>query len=162
MKLYEISDDISELKRLEEQDEIDEQTLNDTLESLQLSFNDKAEAITKVLKNISAPIQAIDEEIKRLQARKKIIENNVERLKDYLKINMQIAKIDVIKTDLITIRLQNAPPSVEIEDASSIPEDYKKVKIISEIDKKKIIKDLKAGKEVSGVKLKQKKYVRFY
>ena len=161
-KLYEITDNIRELKQLQEQEEIDEQVLNDTMEGLQLAFEDKAEAITKILKNISMPITAIDEEIKRLQNRKKTIQNNVERLKTYLKNNMEAAKIDSIKTDLITIRLQNSPPSVDILSPSDVPDEYKKTKIIQEIDKKKLISELKKGKFISGAKLKQNKHIRFY
>ena len=159
-KLYEITEDIQELKQLQEQDEIDEQTLNDTMESLQLVFEDKAEAITKILKNISVPISASDEEIKRLQNSKKTIQNNIERLKYYLKNNMEAAKIEVIKTGLITIRLQNSLPSNESFNPDDIPEDYKKKKIVQEIDKIKLNSELKKGRIINGAKLKRNKNIR--
>jgi len=58
------------------------------------------------------------------------------------------------------IAISESAGSVDIWDVNKIPEEYFRKKIIVEPDKKKILEDLRAGKEISGARLEKKPYVR--
>lgn len=159
--LYNLTGDFLQLQeRLDDPDE-DIQAIEDTLEAIEGNIVVKASNIVQVLKNLSSPIQAIDAEINRLKAKKTAIQAKTDRLKDYIKTNMEAMQLDKIETDLIKIRLQNSPPSCErtahLED---IPEEYTTTEIVVTVNKKKAIADLKAGKEIPGLELRQGKHLR--
>lgn len=136
--------------------------LQDTLESIEGAVEQKAANIVYVIKNLSVPITAIDEEIKRLRGRKEVIQHGVDRLKDYIKTNMEAMNLDKIETDLIKIRLQNSPPSCEVTNQDFIPREYTTSEVVIHLDKKKAIADMKAGKQVAGLELRQGKHIRIY
>ena len=58
------------------------------------------------------------------------------------------------------IKVSESSGSVEIINEKLISGEYYKEKITTVLDKKKILADLKAGKEVLGARLKKKQYVR--
>lgn len=108
MTLYEISANMLMVSALMDQAETDEdiQVALDTMEALEGDLIFKAEDIIKVCKNIEADIQAIDEETKRLQDMKTSRKNKVDRLKKYLKENMESVGLQKIDTPLFKIAIQ--------------------------------------------------------
>ncbi len=162
--LYDLTGQFLELQEmLGDEGEPDAVCLQDTLEAIEGAIDKKAESIVYVMKNLSAPITAIDDEIRRLKAKKEVIQNGVNRLKDYIQRNMEEMRVDKIETDLIKIRLQNSPPSCVITAAAVfVPEEYKITEIVVTVDKKKAIADMKAGKEIAFMELKQGKHLRIY
>ena len=149
MKLYEIS---SEIKQLEDLG-LDNELIADTMESLEMSFNDKANNIAMLNANFEGDITAIDEQIKRLQGIKKTVVNRQEQLKEYLRFNMSESGISSIKCPLFSITLRKASKVVQIDDADLIPDDYVKVVTTVTPDKASIAKALKDGIEVAGASL---------
>jgi len=164
--LYELSTTYSELQQQLEDSLIVEniEYITDTLEGIDGSIQKKCENIVYVMKNIEVPIVAIDAEIERLKKKKEAIKNNMQRLKDYIKQGMEIAKIDEIKTDLITIRLQNSPFKVDCGSNlfANVPEEYFTTEFIRKFNNKKAIGDLKTGKQIAHLKLTQGKHIRIY
>ena len=88
-----------------------------------------------------------------MQARKRAIENRKESLRDYLYHNMQTARIDKIECPFLTITLQKARPMVVVHDETMIPDEYVQTTTVKRPKKDRILKALKAGKDVPGCAL---------
>lgn len=153
MKFYELTKAYLQVMDLSE--EMDQQTLSDTLESIEEQFETKAENIVKLTKLNQAEIDAIKLEVDRLNARKKALENQNTNLENYLYHHMTTAKINKVKSTLFTISIAKKPPSVGVVDESKIPAFYFKQKVEHVLDKKDLLKDLKEGQEIEGVQLVQ-------
>lgn len=151
MKLYEITPQLVELSNMDASDE----AVRDTLEAVQMEFNDKAVAIVKVAESLDADTSAIDAEIERLKARKQVIVNRKQQLRDYLLYNMEAAGIKKIDSPLFTVTLRQGVESVEIIDQSQIPNEYVTVEVVEKPDKAAIKAAIKSGKEVTGAILKR-------
>ena len=151
MKLYEITPQLVELSNMDASDE----AVRDTLEAVQMEFNDKAVAIVKVAESLDADTSAIDAEIERLKARKQVIVNRKQQLRDYLLYNMEAAGIKKIDCPLFTVTLRQGMESVEIIDQSQIPNEYVTVEVVEKPDKAAIKAAIKSGKEVTGAILKR-------
>lgn len=115
MKLYEIANDYIALMEAIENGEIPEETLADTLESIESGIEEKADNIACILKNLSAEIAAIKAEESNLAERRKQREKTHERLKEYLSSTLQRIGKTKIETarNKITFRKSEA---VEIDE----------------------------------------------
>lgn len=157
MKLYELTDsfkNISEL--LENPDFAENQDIIKALESIQCEFNKKAENIVYVIKNTESDIEAIDNEIKRLQEMKTSRKNNNERLKAYLKFNMEATGNNKIRCPYFTIAYRETKESaVELDEKlfldNNCDESLLNIKITP--NKTEIKARLKAGEHIEGAKL---------
>ena len=156
MKLYELAASYNRL--LEMAEEMDPEALADTLESLEDSIEQKAENTAKVIKSIEADVSAIDEEIKRLQGMKSARKNNIDRLKVYLKDQLELVGMDKVKGKLFTVSVQNNPAKLVVKDVSKL-KGYL-VEQEPKVDSTRLKKDLKAGLEVEGAKLVQERSLR--
>lgn len=152
--LYELTGEMIELNKImDESDEMAE-AVTDTLEAINMEFDEKGVNIVKLITNLdSTMIAPIDEQIKRLQDRKKTIVNKQNSLREYLRTNMIASGITKIDCPLFSITLRKAAKKVEITDESKIPDDYVNVKTVITPDKRKILADLKEGVEIEGATL---------
>lgn len=149
--LYELTGTFNQVaERLEEEDP----AVLDTLESLDMAIEDKADGYAKMIRNEESRSDALNEEIKRLKQRKQAIDNNVKRMKESLQNCMLDIGKTKFKTDLFSFGIQKNPARVEITDEELIPDEYKKYKV--EYDKKAI----KEAKEVPGAEIKQSESLR--
>lgn len=153
MKLYDISKDYIGLL----ESDIPEDQLTDCLESITDAIEDKASNIVAVVTTLDSDTTAIDNQIKRLQERKKAIVNNKERLKEYLRYNMEQTGITKIKHPLFNISLGKPTATAEIINTDELPDDYLSVKTEIKPDKRKILSDLKQGVDIKGAKLSEGK-----
>ncbi|MDE3023729.1 MAG: siphovirus Gp157 family protein [Pseudomonadota bacterium] len=135
--LYEISTNfLDAMNFLSDPDnEIDNQTIADTMESLTGEFTDKALNVARYIASIEAEAQAIKEVEKRQEQRRKSLENSAIRLREYLKSQMVATGNDKIKSSDIALSLAKLPPSVQIEDEALIPSKYWRVVESKSIDK---------------------------
>lgn len=156
--LYEISKDFIDLQRAaEDAENIDETmmlALKDTMESIQLSFEEKAMNIVNVMKNVTLNAGAIDEEIKRLQAKKATLKNKEDWFKNYLRENMEKTGISKIECEFFSITLSKASQVVGITDEQQLPDDLIEIETKIKPDKTAIKKLLQQGEEVPGAVLK--------
>ena len=157
MKLYELTDDY--LNLLEVAEELDEETFQNTLEAIEDAIEDKVENTAFLIRNLEADIKTLKDEEKRLKGRRQALENKVARMKDYLFEQLEKAGIDRVKRPLITVSIQNNPPSVRVIDEKIIPSDFI-IPVAPKIDKKAILERLKKGEEVPGVELAQGRSLR--
>ena len=134
-KLYDISKDY--IGFLES--DLPAEELSECLESIQDSFDEKGANIVAVVTTLQSDVSAIEAQIKRLQERKKAIVNNQERLKEYLRYNMEQTGINKIKHPLFSITLGKPTKQVGITDESMLPDDYVTIKTEIKPDKRKIL-----------------------
>lgn len=157
MNLYNLTG--AYLYLLHNPDDMDEQTLADTLESIQESIYDKAANTAGLIKSIEADITTVDEEIKRLQKIKKQKQTRVHNIKQYLQAEMTKLNQTNIKTPLMNIRIQKNPPSVLVTDAEKIGKMYF-VEQEPRLDKRSLLDDLKAGLQIPGAEIQQTESLR--
>ena len=159
--IYELTDDFLRLLEMAEDPETDPQAFEDTLEGLEYEIEIKAEGYAKVIKQLDSDAAGLDAEIKRLQAKKSAIANAQDRMKRTLEGAMIATGKVKIKTDLFSFGIQKTPPSVELDEEHLelipieylIPQDPKP-------DKKRMLAELKEGKELGFARLKQTESLR--
>jgi Siphovirus Gp157. len=159
--IYELSGDYLRLLEMAEDPEMDPVAFADTLEGLEGEIEIKAEGYAKVIKELDKDGAGLDNEIKRLQAKKTTIANSIDRMKKALEQSMIITGKTKFKTDLFSFGIQKNPPSVELDEEHLelipieylIPQDPKP-------DKKRMLQELKEGKELSFAKLKHTESLR--
>lgn len=156
MKLYELTERYKNVLDIAEQ--LDAETLKDTLEAIKESIEVKAENTAKVIKTLEAEIAGLETEIKRMSDRKSTLKNNIDGMKRFLKDELEKVGTDKVKGQHLTIRIQNKPQGVRVEDESKLS-DYL-VEQPKKLDKKALLADLKAGKEVDGAEIQQGRSLR--
>lgn len=157
-KLYEISEQYSELQALADSDDENmKEAVATTLECIEGNFNEKAQALVTVVHNMDSDVESLDAEIKRLQARKQAIKNRQDSMREYLRDNMERTGIKKISCPLFTINCVAGREIAVINDDTAIPDEYMAVKTEIKPDKAAITKALKDGVEIPGVSLDRAK-----
>jgi hypothetical protein len=111
---------------------------------------DRASAL---LDRLEARAASYAKQIAQLQKRKKQAEARYERLEDAIVTRMQKAGVDYAPGFAVEFSTRSAPAAVQIEDASALPPEYLREKVISEPDKNAIKQALARGVEIEGVEL---------
>jgi hypothetical protein len=156
--LYDLTNEYFQILELMEDPDIDQEIIQQVLGELTDKIESKAENIAKVIKSIEGDIEVISAEEKRLQGKRRALETNKERLKQYLQEQLELVGRTTVKTPLFSIGVQNNPVSVEVIEENIIPEDF--ISYTPTINKKDILTQLKEGKEIPGVALKQTRSLR--
>jgi len=144
MTLYELTDEFRQLTETWD-DTITNDEFMIHMDNLNAEFESKIKNCAFYVKNMTGDISAIDVELKRLQTRKKTINNRIDGMKDYMQRNMIELQKPKIDFEIISVRLQNNPPRVNILNDELIPDEFKTEKTIVSLDKKAI-------KEAGGCK----------
>lgn len=148
--IYELNKNYQEVAALLETAETEEelQAINDTLEMIDVSIEEKVENTAKYIKNVESDIEGIKAEINRLTALKKQKERNTEWLKTNIEYALKTKGIDKLEVGTFKCGYRKSE-SVEVDDLTAIPSDYTKTEV--KADKTAIKKALKAGEEIAGV-----------
>jgi len=160
--LRELSQELIEVQRLATDPDLPANALQDTLDGMGGMFNEKAVSVVHVITNSGSDIAEIDAEIKRLTDRKKSIKNAQDRLREYLRFNMDATGTTSIKSPLFSITLAKGRDIVVIDNADSLPDEFVNVKTTVTPDKAAILKALKEGplpgahfeKSLSSIRIK--------
>lgn len=157
LALYQLADlYIADLQRLADLD-LDEQTITDTLEGLSGDLEIKATNVAAFAKNLEASAEAIKRAEEQMAARRKAIEKRADRIRAYLKENMERTGILKIEAPQFCVAIRKNPPSVHVEAPELVPAEFYKVPPPPppSLDKKAVAEALKAGKDVPGCRLEQ-------
>ncbi|CAO1610927.1 phage related protein [Brochothrix thermosphacta] len=149
--LYELTNQAIQLKELATTS--DPEIFKDTLESLNLAIEDKADGYARVIQELQGHAQTIKNEEIRLSDMRKRTEKNIANMKLNLLDSMNATDTTKITTDLFTFSVRNNAESVVIEDEKDIPDDFYVTK--REISKATLKSALKNGAEIKGVSLKR-------
>lgn len=154
--LYDLTQDFMQVQSL-----IDEggEGLQDTLESINLSIEDKLENIGKVIRNLDGEIEMLKNEETRLADKRKALEANKNRLRMYVEDQLAITGKDKVKAGLFTFAMQNNAPSLKVVDENKIPKDYF-IPSDPKLDKTAIKNAIKDGDDIPGAELVQGRSLR--
>lgn len=156
MNLFKLSQNYMQVIHMVE--ELDEETLKDTLDSINESIELKVENTAYVIKTLEANSKAYKDEMDRMAKSKKTIDNNIKNLNLYMQQAMEQTGMDKIEGKLIKVSIQNNPPSVYVTQEESLKEYM--VEQPKKLDKRALLDDLKQGVEVAGAELQQTRSVR--
>lgn len=106
MKLYEIAEQYKALEVMLYDGEVDEQLIWDTLEGIDMEFEEKADNYAKLIKGLAADAEVLKKEEERLYCRRKALENRASWLKSKLEENMRFIGKTKFKTELFSFNIQ--------------------------------------------------------
>ena len=155
MKLYEIAEqyraDLDALSALD----LDEATVRDTLEGMQGELDDKLRAVIAYSLEVSIMAAGAAEATKRMQDRAASLERRAEWLQQYALTHMHGTGRLELATPEWCAKVAKRPPSVVIDDAGSIPDEYMRQPPTpaKQPDKAAIKEAIKAGQSVPGAHL---------
>ena len=155
MNLYELSLSFQEVQNMD----LDPEVMKDTLDSIGGTFENKAENMAKLVRNLESDVSAYKEEEDRLKTKRQATENKVKWLKTYLEDNMKLTGKTKFKSGMFNFSIQKNPASVNITDERIIPEEFL-IKQPPKVDKNSLKEILKRGIEVPGAELKQTEGLR--
>ena len=124
MTLYELTGQLLELQEMAQDQELDQKTINDTMEGTQMEYYEKADGYARLYFNWSADIDAINKEIKKLESKKKVVTHNMDMIKKNLKESMIATGNIKFSTSLFSFRVQNTAPSLDVLDETKIPKEF--------------------------------------
>lgn len=151
MNLFELNE---KYRELEQRDDLDPETLKDTLDSINDSREVKLDNIANWIENNQADIDFLDKKIKQLQADKKSLINRTKSLMEYMTTVIDDSGFKELKTENHILKPRNYRASVYISNEKEIPSEFIKFKAVESIDKKSIYELLKNGETVRGAELK--------
>lgn len=152
MKLYEISNEFQKIVDLIEN--CDEMTpeLIEQLNAVSDSASAKVLNVAAVIKNMEAESEGMQNYINNMRSRQDTVEKRIESLKEYLKYNMDILKLNKVESPEFDVQLRANQYSLDLFDQALVPKEYIRVKETVSISRADIIKDLKVGCDVPGAR----------
>lgn len=152
MKLYELTD---AYKKVLSDEELDPQTVYDTLDAIKDDIKVKADGIASLISELKNDADRKKKKADAWRESAKVDEAKAAWLQRYLTEELDNAGIKKLETDNHLLSTRNYTPSVIIDDSKKLPVDYVKETIDYRPVKKRIREALKAGKEVPGAHLKE-------
>lgn len=161
MNLYELTEELKQFKDYAEENTLEQELIQDTLESLEMPYEDKIVGYAYVIKSLEDNVEILKARKKEWAEKQSRQENNIKRMKDAIKDSMEFVGKDKVDNGEVSVRLQNNPHKLVVDDESNISSDYF-VEQPKKLDKKKLSDYLKSHPEegLNGVQLIQEKSVR--
>ena len=152
-KLYEIASQYDTLVNFDMETDGDIDAFLDLMDGVQDSFNEKAEAICKLIQSFKSEAEAFKSEKLRLEKKQSALESKASALKSYLEYNarMIMAKDEKRKVGLFTIGFKKNPEKLIVDDGASVPDEYMK----KSVDVSRLKDAVKSGEVFPGVRLEQ-------
>lgn len=155
MTIYELAAQYEGFARLVEDGDIPDEAIADTFALLDAEFDDKADALACIIKELGAEAEAIKAQETALKERRQRKESRAEYLRGLLSESMKRldkAKIETSR-NVISFRKSTALVIADEEDFKQRHRDLCQVEEVVKIPKKDITDRLKAGEEISGAAL---------
>lgn len=151
MNLFELNE---KYRKLEQRDDLDPETLKDTLDSINDSREVKLDNIANWIENNQADIDFLDKKIKQLREEKQALSNKNNSLMDYMTTAIDDSGLKELKTENHILKPRNYRASVSIINEDDIPSEYIEVKTEEKVNKAALYKALKNGEIINGAELK--------
>lgn len=159
MTIYELAGQYEDFARMVEDGDIPDEAIADTFALLDAEFDDKADALACIIKELGAEAEAIKAQETALKERRQRKESRAEYLRGLLGESMKRldkAKIETSR-NVISFRKSTALVIADEEDFKQRHRDLCQVEEVVKIPKKDITDRLKAGEEISGATLETRK-----
>ena len=145
--LYELTKNYDTVLNMLYDEEIDEQCIFDTLESIEGELEDKADGYAKLMRELECVATIQKAESERLTRKARILENRAKVLKQNLYNAMKTTGKTKFATKLFNFNIAKNGGKQTLTIDGEVPEEYTKSKV--ENDTEKIREVLEAGKELS-------------
>jgi hypothetical protein len=156
-KMHEISTDIMTLQMGLDMKSPEERTIQ--LQDLFLELFDKEDGIYWLYVDNEKKVDMVKDHINKCKIVLNVIQRDNEQIKD-LVINTHESLDSLPKHSIFNpIKIRNSSGAVLVEDESIIPKEYFVLVQEERLDKKRILKELKEGNKIPGVKLIKKPLV---
>ena len=133
--IYQLANNYETVLNMLYNEEIDEQMIFDTLESIEGEIEDKADNYAKIIKELEAKQKARKEEAKRLTDSAKVFENRVKALKNNLFNAMKETGKTKFATNLFSFNIAKNGGKQALTIDGDVPEEYTKTIIENDTDK---------------------------
>lgn len=144
--------------------------LESLLNGAQMDFRKKAERVALKIQSLLATANAVDFEMTRLENRKRHFDLAAKGLKEYLRVQMEIAGERVVEGELCQVRIQKSPPTVttnisQEEIQMVVPQRFVTHKPATyDLNRRAIIDAWKLGEDVEallpGTRIEQRTHLR--
>lgn len=156
MNLFELTTELQNaMENIVIDPETGEATGFESVDALDIAFDDKAEGYALAIKNLLAFADSAKAEADKMNARAKAAKAKADKLKEHLSQSMAAVGKTKIETARAALSFRKSV-SVKITDDESIPDELFKVTVKKEPDKTEIGKLLKSGGSVPGAELETK------
>lgn len=152
LTLYDISNQLQQLNALSESEEIPVEVLNDTLDGLQGTFEEKAIQVAKYVLSLEANYAAIYAAAKSMRDRGDRQKKKADQIKSYLHIHLMATSTKRIESPELTINRRSNPPALVIVNEHIIPDRFWIAPPVPDrvIDKATLKSAIKAGEVIDG------------
>jgi hypothetical protein len=157
MQLYKISQEY--ILAFEEMKEngFDEETIKNTLSSLNSDFDEKCKSIAAYIIEIEGDILILENHKRDIAYRTDKFKKEREFYREYLKDEMIKLRKNKIKDTFFDISVKNSIPKLIIKNELSIPASYFTTEKITKLDNKKLKSDVMDGIKIEDVHLEETK-----
>lgn len=155
MNIYQLTTNYETVLNMLYDEDIDEQMILDTLESIEGEIEDKADNYAKIIKELESKANARKEEAKRLAESAKSFENKVKLLKQNLFNAMKTTGKTKFATNLFSFNIAKNGGKQSLTIDGEVPEEY--TKTIIEDDNDKIRKALEDGEKLDFAHLEPRR-----
>lgn len=152
--LYELKNEYLELLAMAENEELDPQTIRDTLEGIEGEIGDKAEAYAIIINELLAKADRIDKEVARLDGWVDSLRNNAASMKNILMDTLDVLGVKKIETEHFRIGIAGNGGKKPLRITGDVPESYTVMK--PEIDVARIRDELEKGEELPFAHLEER------
>lgn len=152
--LYQLTNNYEQVLNMLCQEDVDEQMIQDTLESIEGEIEDKADNYAKIIIELESKMNARKAEAKRLNESAKVLENRIKSLKNNLFNSMKAINKPKFSTDLFNFSIVRNGGKQPLAITDIVPEEFKKTILEDDIDK---IRDfLEAGNKLPFAHLEER------
>lgn len=156
MNLMEINEAIEKLEAMD----LDPETLKDTLDSLEVTRDEKLDGIASWIEKNSMQVDWLIKKEKAVREAKSSLIKRNQSLMDYLTFIIDQTGYKELKTENHIFKPRNYRASTVVDDETKLPKKYLKSETVYKVDKTAIYNDLKDGQEVPGAYLKANRKTR--
>lgn len=151
MNLFEINE---QYRAVEEMDDLDPQTLQDTLDAIADAREVKLDNIAYLIEKSKMQADFLKNKIKELKKAKKVLDNKQKSLKEYMTAVLDEAGIKELQTANHILQTRNFKKRTIVDQLEDLPDEYKKTETVVKVDYNALYKALKNGEEITGAHLK--------
>lgn len=152
--LYSLSSEFERLVDLLEDPDADPTEVDAELQRVAGDIKRKAYGVAVVIRQLEGLAELQKSESQRLAAKAKAAQGHADRLRDYARQCMHQIGEERLETGSFTLAIRTNPPSVVVLDATAVPTDYQRTKVIVDVDKRAILEHTKqTGEVVPGTEI---------
>ena len=147
MKLYQLTDELRALEAMMESEDVDEESFQAAVDSLQIERDAKIANIGLLIKEWRADVEARKEVARQLKERNEAAERRIRWMLDYVSQNID----EPVKTPLVSVRKQQGRMGVVVAPDAQLPDRFYR----KEVNKTELKAAIDAGEEYYGVSLER-------